>query len=127
MTLICLSVVFMKCKPINPTTTKTAPATINQCAYCIAEPPSRSSFLHLQPDLDQAADGFGNGRCRSRTLTVSQLSRQAKENPVRGAGFERGKFSGAHRDPALMRERRAEGYFHRLPLIVCPEPDSESP
>src|SRR5258708_32321250 len=83
-------------KPINPTTTKTAPATINQCAYCIAEPPSRSSFLHLQPDLDQAADGFGNGRCRSRTLTVSQLSRQAKENPVRGAGFERGKFSGAH-------------------------------
>src|SRR5882757_7018911 len=76
-----------------------APATINQCAYCIAEPPSRSSFLPLQPGLDQTADGFGNGRCRSRTLTVSQLSRQAKENPVRGAGFERGKFSGAHRNP----------------------------
>src|SRR5712671_4547937 len=48
MTLICLSVVFMKCKPINPSITKTAPATINQCAYCIAEPPSRSSFLRLQ-------------------------------------------------------------------------------
>src|SRR6267142_728859 len=34
-----------------------APATINQCAYCIAEPPSRSSFLPLQPGLDQTADG----------------------------------------------------------------------
>jgi hypothetical protein len=69
----------------------------------------------LQPDLDQAADGFGNGRCRSRTLTVSQLSRQAKENPVRGAGFERGKFSGAHRRSCASAAR--EGYFHRLPLL----------
>src|SRR6267378_3633573 len=43
-------------KPINPSTTKTAPATINQCAYCIAEPPSCSSFLHLEPELDQAAN-----------------------------------------------------------------------
>jgi hypothetical protein len=68
----------------------------------------------------------GAGRCRSRVLTVSQLSHQAKENPVRGADFERGKFSGgaAHRDTALMR-RAAEGYYHRLPLIICPEPDSE--
>jgi hypothetical protein len=31
-------------RPINPTTTKHAPATINQCGYCIAEPPSRASF-----------------------------------------------------------------------------------
>jgi hypothetical protein len=66
-------------------------------------------------------------RWRSRMLTVSQLSRQAKENPVRGADFERGKFAGG-RGPSTHRahaQRRAEGYYHRLPLIICPEPDSE--
>src|SRR6266403_1716404 len=35
--LIGLSVPATKYKPINPTTTKTAPATISQCGYCIAE------------------------------------------------------------------------------------------
>src|SRR5260221_8345906 len=44
------------CQACRLSTTKTAPATINQCAYCIAEPPSRSSFLHLEPELDQAAN-----------------------------------------------------------------------
>jgi hypothetical protein len=66
-------------------------------------------------------------RWRSRMLTVSQLSRQAKENPVRGADFERGKFAGG-RGPSTHSahaRRRAEGYYHRLPLIICPEPDSE--
>src|SRR5882672_116292 len=58
-------------------------------------------FFAFSPQLDQAADGFGDGGCRSRMLTVSQLSRQAKENPVGGAGFERGKFSGGGRGRAL--------------------------
>jgi len=72
--------------------------------------------------------GLGRGavRCRSRVLTVSQLSRQAKENPVRGADFERGKFSGV-RPIEIQRSSAsaAEGYDHRLPLLVCPGPDSE--
>src|SRR6476646_9633593 len=43
--------------PIKPATTNQAPATIIQCGYSISE---NTSFpLHLQPELDQAADGFG--------------------------------------------------------------------
>jgi hypothetical protein len=36
-----------------------------------------------------------------------------------------GKFSRVHRDTARMRERRAEGRYPRLPLMVCPVPDAE--
>src|ERR1035441_9602053 len=37
---VCSSTAFLfrlNAKPINPSSTKTAPATINQCGYCIAE------------------------------------------------------------------------------------------
>jgi hypothetical protein len=44
-----------------------------------------------------------HNHCAEVLVVPHFFSRQAKENPVRGAGFERGKFSGAHRDPAPRR------------------------
>jgi hypothetical protein len=65
--------------------------------------------------------------CPLRVLTVSQLSRRAKENPVRGADFERGKFSGgaAHRDNSAHARAPRTNTTTGLLLIVCPEPDTE--
>jgi hypothetical protein len=39
-------------KPINPSTTKTAPATINQCGYSIAESIRHFPFAFRPPHLD---------------------------------------------------------------------------
>jgi len=63
-----------KARPINPSTTKTPPTTINQCGYCI--PRNTLRPLRLQPELDQAADGFGT--CCAMFLTPSvNLLRQS--------------------------------------------------
>src|SRR5882762_3844075 len=115
MTLICLSVVFMKCKPINPSTTKTAPATINQCAYCIAEPPSRSSFLGLQPEIDQAA----NYRFALSFLTSLSSHPRKRSDPSRAYSCEtrvlqKGRTCRhAYRLPWPQARRRGGGTWYR--------------
>jgi len=53
-----LSVVFTNCNADNPSTTKTAPATINQCGYSTTKPPGVASPLRLQPEFAQTAGGF---------------------------------------------------------------------
>jgi len=62
--------------------------------------------------------------CPLRVLTVSQLSRRAKENPVRG---EWGQVLGgaAHRDNSTHARAPQTIATTGLLLIVCPEPDTE--
>jgi hypothetical protein len=61
----------------------------------------------LQPDLDQAADGFGK-----RTVPVADVDSFAtftsgqRKPPSEGLASNGASSRGAHRDPALMRERR---------------------
>src|ERR1017187_3440512 len=40
---------WLNAKPINPSTTKTAPATINQCGYCILSSPGNAYFFAFSP------------------------------------------------------------------------------
>ena len=60
-----LSWTFARCliaRPIRPTTTSTAPASISQCGnsnHPIAVLTVSNLLPRLQPKLDQAADGFG--------------------------------------------------------------------
>jgi hypothetical protein len=66
-----LSWTFARCliaRPIRPTTTSTAPASISQCGnsnHPIAVLTVSNLLPRLQPELDQAADGF-----RARWLIV---------------------------------------------------------
>src|SRR6266436_5329418 len=51
--------VFMKCKADKSEHHQDGSSSYQPVRIFHAEPPSRSSFLRLEPQLDQAADGFG--------------------------------------------------------------------
>ena len=71
--LIGLSVPATKYKPINPTTTKTAPATISQCGYCIAESIAYSRRVITSTPFSSAAlkTIFSSGSCKSSSVTLN--------------------------------------------------------
>ena len=57
---------WLNAKPIKPSTTKTAPATISQCGYCIAE--SLPHFFTLRPSATRRRIVTSASRDRSARL-----------------------------------------------------------